>query len=143
MKLKPLSKKIKEKLQESMSEDIGEKSKSILEDLLNVGEEMLTSSQKQTLQSKIVQEKYIPKTDDIKVESDWKNGKWFTAEYRKFRAKQMARVHIKSFIEKILEEVRLEIDDEVFDSMLDTRDERKSVAIITVNQLKKMGGITW
>ncbi len=138
MKFKPLSKKIKEKLQESISRDIGTKDKTVLEDLLKVGGDTLSYQQKRTIESTIAKKQYVPRTDEVKINSRWINGKWSTAEYKEFRRKQIDRVTIKTFMEKILIKVRQEIEDEVFDAILDTGDELKAIKFVVQKQLAKI-----
>lgn len=140
MKYKPIFKKVGDTLQKSMQED--KSKKNILYEFLKMGNETLTYEQKRDIKSTIARKEYVLHGSNVSIESEWGNGKWFTKEYRDYYNKKVNSVSIPTFMDKILKVVRQEIEDEVFDAILDTQDEEKAVAFVTRNQLVKMGGTT-
>ena len=141
MKIVPLTKELVDTLNKSMTQDTSEPEpvveKTFTETFLDANREQLTDQQKRNLESIAAREKYVPQSGSVLVTSEWSNGKWFTAEYRKHRRSQIAKVKIVSFMDKIRAKAKLAIDDEIFDVMLDTGNEDMARKIVLERAIEK------
>ncbi len=64
---------------------------------------------------------------------------WFGEDYRKEYKHHVNSYKAKTWMEKLLDEINQEIDEELFDAILDTQDNEKARRIVTINQLNKLG----